>query len=337
MVFQNGAGTNPEDKTKKGGEKGRDRSTGRSGERNERKSSKESKEGDKSDGQTQNEESENQCFSSPGPAKRQGSLTFLEVPGVPCVATVRSDMLGPVESGSEADVRPTSTGAQRSQEFEGKDVKDVQVSDHPGDHPSFQSEYQDSPKSKVNTVLSARSGGDGSLGEVGRSGGAKSSKSKRSSISLNRAVSKANITEVFKVREMELTAGLHEKNEKNDEKIEKHEKSSHQKKVVSVASLVDEPLAEVTSQVSESDSESEASEMEAEAVETDGGNWESFWLKLSPVNTFMTCHLSKALALVPLFDPELEKGPAGRTWSSCLKKLASRLYHWSLGLGPSLS
>lgn len=56
-------------------------------------------------------------------------------------------------------------------------------------------------------------------------------------------------------------------------------------------------------------------------------SYSSVWLNFSPVETFISRHLSKALGLVPLFDPVTEEE---RTWPDLFKELVSRLYHWTL-------
>lgn len=68
--------------------------------------------------------------------------------------------------------------------------------------------------------------------------------------------------------------------------------------------------------------------MDEETDSAELTEWEPVWLKLSPLNTFMTRYVSKALGLVPLFDPEQKEGAF--SWRSRFKQLVSRLYHWSM-------
>ena len=155
----------------------------------------------------------------------------------------------------------------------------------------------DAPK-KVSSIQS--SGREGSLTQ----------RSRRSSVELNRAVSKANITEVFKVREMELTADLSPRNGKKSA-----DPSQDQPKVTNL-----------NTEEEESDSESEVEE-EKEEEEEEEEEETSFWLNFSALNTLITGPISKILGLVPLFDVvEEEKS----SWKSACKKLISRLYHWAL-------
>ena len=113
-------------------------------------------------------------------------------------------------------------------------------------------------------------------------------RSRRASFDLQRAVSKANITEVFKVREMELTANLTPKG------VMPHKS--------------DEILIERSNE-------------DDDAFDTVHERTPSWWLRLRFLDTFVSCHLSKALGLVSLF----REGPCllCRNW-------ASRLYHWLL-------
>ena len=157
----------------------------------------------------------------------------------------------------------------------------------------------DGPK-KVSSVQS--SGREGSLTQ----------RSRRSSVELNRAVSKANITEVFKVREMELTADLSPPNGKKLADL-----SQDRPKVTNL-----------NTEEEESDSESEVEEgKEDEEEEEEEEEETSIWLNFSALNTLITGPISKILGLVPLFDVVEEEKPS---WKSSCKKLISRLYHWAL-------
>ena len=77
-------------------------------------------------------------------------------------------------------------------------------------------------------------------------------------------------------------------------------------------------------------SETDISEEASESAEP-----ESMWLKLSPLNTFIASYVSKALGLIPWFDPlstDMAMEGASKGWLvPCLKQLVSRIYHWSLG------
>jgi len=149
-------------------------------------------------------------------------------------------------------------------------------------------------------------------------------------------VSKANITEVFKVREMELTAGLSSGLHQNQrsltpDRVEK--KKSHVSHVSSVVEVREDAASQASQEYSDESEASDADASEAKQVdeETDSAElteWEPVWLKLSPLNTFMTRYVSKALGLVPLFDPEQKEGAF--SWRSRFKQLVSRLYHWSM-------
>ena len=160
-----------------------------------------------------------------------------------------------------------------------------------------------------------------------------SNRSRRSSVSLHRAVSKANLTEVFKVREKELTAGLASGLPQTNQRSLTPDRVEKKNNRVSPVSSVVEVEEDAASQSSESEA-SDADATEAKQVDEETGSaelaeWEPFWLKLSPLNTFMTRYVSKALGLVPLFDPEPKE--CACSWRSSFKQLVSRLYHWSLG------
>ncbi|CAK9030571.1 unnamed protein product [Durusdinium trenchii] len=107
-------------------------------------------------------------------------------------------------------------------------------------------------------------------------------KNRRSSIDLSLAVSRAKLTEVFKVREMQLTADL---SPRDKGKVDLEESSSQGE--------VDEAGLHLVAR--------------------------SLWLKLHPVNTLFARHLSKALGLLPLFQ-EGTDGCCGRWkhWASRL-------------------
>lgn len=162
---------------------------------------------------------------------------------------------------------------------------------------------QEKPNQKVQSLHS--SGRDGSI-----------NRSRRSSLEMRRAVSKANITEVFKLKEAQLTAALRSPTPQ------------------SLSPMKGKPKPELPSPAkgvngdSESESASEAETLvevvEVEQVEE--AEPESLWLRLSPLNTFICCHFSKLLGLVPLFHPREES----QTWRGFFKELVSRLYHWSL-------
>lgn len=159
--------------------------------------------------------------------------------------------------------------------------------------------------------------------------------------------------EVFKLREMEITAELVGSASPKTRTKSKSKKSSDGANVA--GSLVGSEKSEkkpinlppekvhirsIESSEASSDSEvdcplrpevSEVSASESELEER-----ESMWLKLSPLNTFITSYVSKALGLIPLFDPlctDMEVASKGsKGWLvPCLKQVVSRIYHWSLG------
>lgn len=271
--------------------------------------------------------------SRPSPLLRKGSSSQkMELPGILPIANMGSEGFGPVESGgSETEVRPTAT-PQKPAEIEQSGGADVKVSQRPssrGESP------KNSTRERDQGVLSLHSGGEPS--PTSRNSKVNSTRSRRSSASLHRAVSKANITEVFKVREMELTAGLSSGLHQNQrsltpDRVEK--KKSHVSHVSSVVEVREDAASQASQEYSDESEASDADASEAKQVdeETDSAElteWEPVWLKLSPLNTFMTRYVSKALGLVPLFDPEQKEGAF--SWRSRFKQLVSRLYHWSLG------
>ena len=131
-----------------------------------------------------------------------------------------------------------------------------------------------------------------------------SSRSRRSSHDMRRAVSKALITEVFKLKEAQLTAAL---------------RSPHS------SPAKGEPKSEPKGNcgtASESVSEAETLVEVVEVEQLEEAEPESLWLRLSPLNTFICCHFSKLLGLVPLFHPREES----QTWRGFFKELVSRLY-----------
>ena len=137
---------------------------------------------------------------------------------------------------------------------------------------------------------------------------------------------------------MELTAGLSDGlHHTNQRSVTPERVAKKRSQVPSVSSVAEaqEDAASLASQASE-DSESDTSDDATEAKQVDEetesvqlAEWEPVWLKLSPLNTFMTRYVSKALGLVPLFDPERKE--SAFSWRSSFKELLSRLYHWSLG------
>lgn len=137
------------------------------------------------------------------------------------------------------------------------------------------------------------------------SGGKEREKTRRASAVLDRAVSKGNLSEVFRLREQELTAALSHRpsNDPQTPSAKSREKTTM--------------LQELTNE------DGGTSELSADEVEI--GHEKSCWLRFGRLNTWVSVHASKALGLVPLFD-DLES--AG--WISRCRKVASRLYHWLL-------
>lgn len=162
---------------------------------------------------------------------------------------------------------------------------------------------QEKPNQKVQSLHS--SGRDGSI-----------NRSRRSSQEMRRAVSKANITEVFKLKEAQLTAALRSPTPQSLSPM----KGKPKPESPSPAKGVNGDTA------SESASEAETLVEVVEVEQVEEAEPESLWLRLSPLNTFMCCHFSKLLGLVPLFHPREES----QTWLGFFKELVSRLYHWSL-------
>lgn len=136
------------------------------------------------------------------------------------------------------------------------------------------------------------------------SGGGGREKTRRASAVLDRAVSKGNLSEVFRLREQELTATL-------------SHRPSGDPQNASVKSREKTTLQELTNE--------DGGTSELSADEDDIANKKSCWLRFGRLNTWVSVHASKALGLVPLFD-DLES--AG--WRSRGRKMASRLYHWLL-------
>ncbi|CAK9026828.1 unnamed protein product [Durusdinium trenchii] len=144
-----------------------------------------------------------------------------------------------------------------------------------------------------------------------QSSGGGSVRARRSSVDLQRAVSRGNLTEVFKVRESQLTADLKPSSARppsprdpsgasGDGSIESHSPT----KPVSLLEQLDVPA------VQEHSHEDEEEDVEAPR---------SWWRHLSPLQTFVSGHLSKALGLVPILDGT---GPFR------YRQRVSMLYHW---------
>lgn len=158
------------------------------------------------------------------------------------------------------------------------------------------------------------------------------------------------LQEVFKLREMEITAELVGSASPKTRTKSKSKKSSDGANVA--GSLVGSEKSEkkpinlppekvhirsIESSEASSDSEVDCPlRPEVSASESELEERESMWLKLSPLNTFITSYVSKALGLIPLFDPlctDMEVASKGsKGWLvPCLKQVVSRIYHWSLG------
>lgn len=135
------------------------------------------------------------------------------------------------------------------------------------------------------------------------SGGGKE-KTRRASAVLDRAVSKGNLSEVFRLREQELTATLSHRpsGDPQNSSVKSREKATM--------------LQELTN---EDGGTSES------ADEVEIGHKKSLWLRFGRLNTWVSVHASKALGLVPLFDDLESTG-----WRRRCRKVASRLYHWLL-------
>ena len=296
-------------------------------------SSKKKKDKDKQKGQcphdqrdqgcSREDQGEKQPNSCPEPETDAGPVSnsqFLELPNS-MVKVGSSELLGPIgESNCKEDMdKKQSSAPATTAEKSDLDPK-MHERDSVVNMPSGSSRRQISPSSspsrkernKVNKVSSVVSnlGSEGpkkvaSVTSSGREGSLTRTR-RASCVELNRAVSKANITEVFKVREMELTADLSPRNAKK--------------------STLSQDRPKVTNLTTEEESDSE-SELEVEEEEEEEEEEASIWLNFSPLNTLITGPVSKILGLVPLFDVvEEEKA----TWKSSCKKLISRLYHWAL-------
>ena len=210
-------------------------------------------------------------------------------------------------------------------------------------------EMESRPKTKTKTLsMSSRGASDAVNSGSGRENS--KSLSRRNSIEMNRVVSKANLTEVFKLREMEITAELVGGASPKTRTKSKSKKSSDGANVAgslvgsekSEKKPIDLPPEKVHIRSIESSEASSDSEVdcplrpevsEASASESELEERESMWLKLSPLNTFITSFASKALGLIPLFDPlctDMEVASKGsKGWLvPCLKQLISRMYHW---------
>ncbi|CAK9058141.1 unnamed protein product [Durusdinium trenchii] len=120
-------------------------------------------------------------------------------------------------------------------------------------------------------------------------------RSGRTSVELQQIVSKANLTEVFKVRELELTA-------------------QEGRNRLTVAEAVEE--------MSNEDEEKMSREVLREVVQSSDS---SVWLKLSPLNTFVSHYLSKALGLMPIWQ-SIGRSSDKSCMHRCLDWM-SRIYH----------
>ena len=211
-------------------------------------------------------------------------------------------------------------------------------------------EMESKPKTSKTKTLSMSSRGASDAVNSGSGRENSKSLSRRNSIEMNRVVSKANLTEVFKLREMEITAELVGSASPKTRTKSKSKKSSDGANVA--GSLVGSEKSEkkpinlppekvhirsIESSEASSDSEvdcplrPEVSEVSASELELE--ERESMWLKLSPLNTFITSYVSKALGLIPLFDPlctDMEVASKGsKGWLvPCLKQVVSKIYHW---------
>lgn len=215
---------------------------------------------------------------------------------------------------------------------------------------SLRSGEMEKPKTKT-LSMSSRGASDAVNSGSGREGS--KSLSRRNSVEMNRAVSKANLTEVFKLREMEITAELVGSASPKTRTKSKSKKSSDGANAAGSGSLVGSEKSEkkpislapekvdirsIESSEASSDSEVDCPlrpEVSEEASESELEEPESMWLKLSPLNTFITSYVSKALGLIPLFDPlctDMEVASKGsKGWLvPCLKQVVSRIYHWIL-------
>ena len=128
-------------------------------------------------------------------------------------------------------------------------------------------------------------------------------KSRRSSAILDRAVSKGNLSEVFRLREQELTATLSARNSNRADNEKSRDKAAI--------------LQEMTNEdgLTSDDDQDEKEDIESPSV----------WLRFSFVNHFVSGYVSKALGLVPLFDDMKAVG-----WRRRCRTLAARSYHWLL-------
>ncbi|CAK9038738.1 unnamed protein product [Durusdinium trenchii] len=133
--------------------------------------------------------------------------------------------------------------------------------------------------------------------------------SRGSSERLEKAVNNGNLSEVFKVREAELTATLSNRRSDTQSPVEERSKGR-------TASKSANTLQEITNE--------DAASVEEEEV-YDSDSWSSWWLNLHRLNIFVACYASKALGLIPLFEIGFEMD-----WKSQCRRLVSRLYHWLL-------
>ena len=165
-------------------------------------------------------------------------------------------------------------------------------------------------------------------------------RSRRSSVEMRRAVSKANITEVFKLREAQLTAGLHSPSAaRTDSRTEASASTVNRSPTTGVNSVKAEtslnPLNPLCSEESSvegaeaAEADTITGEIEADDPEEEEDFSQSPWLRFSWVNSFITCWMSKFLGLVPLFHPLNSPDPR-RKWLGFLKQWISMLYHWGL-------
>lgn len=131
---------------------------------------------------------------------------------------------------------------------------------------------------------------------------------KRRPSMLDKAVSKGNLSEVFKVREEELTATL-------SNRARSETTMSPTAATAGTLSSRREVSAEILQEVTGED-------FSVAEVLHDSASW---WLKLNPLSTFIATYASKALGLVPWTEIDFQMD-----WRSRCRRYASRLYHWLL-------
>eukprot|EP00435_Cladocopium_sp_Y103_P070645 s1179_g35.t1 len=144
-------------------------------------------------------------------------------------------------------------------------------------------------------------------------------------LELHRAISTGNLTEVFKVKEKELTANLQSP---GGQRVTS-------KKIPTENAIREAPLPEKQVELSSNESSTDSEEeQETEKASADDqlhlSRSDRWWLKVNFLSNFLVLHASKALGLIPMFELGNDDGERlGWRWlKKCSCETLSRLYHW---------